>query len=663
MAIPTMAKTNHHIGNTQEDIPMGFRPEDFAHLAEVLDGLYSNPILACEREYACNALESHILAGNPNPIEITLPTPFSPQLVIQDYGLGMTIDDLRNTYSQYGRSDKRGTNAVGGQLGLGSKSGLSYAPQFTVTAVKGGVRVVAIVTKDEHGLGVIKVIDTCATDTPNGVTITIPVENGDIASFASEAVKLFSFWEPGTVLVNGETPETPKWFDGALWLDTEKMTCLVRRDRLDRSYVIMGGNAYPVPDATYYDARRNHVQRRFVARLNIGDVDFTPSREEVKMTVHTKRTLTELNEYIKVSFDQALAKAVADTPTPWEEAKLRVSWERNADRLSLRAPSGSPIWEYNPSPNYGRRQARGVTACSISTLLDSNRVVVTGLPATKLSTDARARLRTFAPIARGSYIVCPTGTTGTAQLEGRPNVIKYADVLAATAPVKDANGKSTRAPKVETRYSVSTNDPKARTKSLTAKEIAALAAAGKMVLYVNPKEYVNAALLDDTTVVISLYSSVQIDRLLRFIPSLRHCGEELAARRKRIVADITEADKEQYHLRYHLGALLTKLTADQVSDPELARILTLRHTPFSATLQAAVNFGSINIPEPKRPLPDFSARYPMLSQMYGSADPAEALIYLNAKYQSLRTAEVAKAAKAAEAALATSNLSDVLAVA
>mgnify|MGYP001593379558 FL=1 len=188
MAIPNDTITMHHVGNVQEDISMGIRSEDFRYLADVLNGLYSDTIAAPVREYSTNAWDSHVAAGVTRPIEVTLPTAEDLHFTVQDFGLGMTVDDLRNTYAMYGASDKRDSNEVAGQLGLGSKSGLSYADLFVVTAVKGGVKTIAYVTKDDHGLGVIQVKDTVMTDEPNGVSIKIPVDRYDVEDFRNGAI-------------------------------------------------------------------------------------------------------------------------------------------------------------------------------------------------------------------------------------------------------------------------------------------------------------------------------------------------------------------------------------------------------------------------------------------------------------------------------------------
>lgn len=658
MAIPSTILTNHHIGNSVEDITTSIDVEDFPFLAEMMNGLYSDPIAAVLREYATNSHDSHVEAGVTRPIEITLPNPFSPQLVIQDFGVGMSVDDLRKTYSKYGRSDKRDSNAVAGQLGMGSKSGLSYAPSFTITAIKGGVKVIAIFTKNEAGLGVIKVLNTRGTNDSNGVTITIPVENKDIAAFGEKAERLFSFWESGTVLVNGKSPATPKWADGALWLDTERYTALVRPDTLSRSYVVMGNVPYPVADAVRYDKNGNPHYRRFVARLNIGDVDFTPSREEVKLTNHTKQTLSELGEYIFASYDNAFAKALAQTTTPWEEMQLKVSWAESRKAPKLQGSTDVPIWTYDPNAGYGRKAATKNLEYQFKSLLN-DRIVITGFPFRVISPDARARICTFAP-TKGTYVICTTGVTGVSHLEGRDNVVRYDDVLAATAPIKGASTKAARAPKVETRYTVRTSYNGGTQQSLTAAEIAKLAEDHTLtVLYLDTNVKLGgfAAVFDGNTHVVCLYSSAQLPRIQRFVPSIRSVYDEYTTRRQAIVDSVTAYDRELVYTRAHLKSVFASLRADRINDSDLARYVALYNAADTDTMKdaKAFNVAIETVGVAPKVMPNFLKRYPLANQVYSGVNSEDMLLYVNAKHHDHRTKAVAKAA---EAALLCANITD-----
>lgn len=615
MAIPTIAQVMHHTGNVQEDIAMGVRAEDFPFLADILNGLYSDTVAAPVREYSTNAWDSHVFAGVTRPIEITLPTTERLEFVVQDFGLGMSIDNLRETYAMYGASDKRDSNAVAGMLGLGSKSALSYAEAFTVSAVKGGVKVVAMVTKDDRGLGVIKVLDTLGTDEPNGVRITVPVDRYDVDRFRTAARNLFRFWEPGSVLVDGEAPVAQEWATSALQIDSD--TWLVRKDAgLHSSYVIMGNVPYPVEDVTI-----GHMDYRFVARLNIGDVVPTPSREAVKNDRWTEETLSDLRDYITLRFKPALDRAKASTTTRWEDTLLRSVWM--GSQTKLRASQDRPIWSFEPGA-WGRK-ARSHLSYAIRSITLTNVVIVTGFTAKNLSGSARERLVAFAG-AKANYVILPIGV-GVGVLEGRPNTYTWDQIVGSTETPKA--DKAARAPKAETIYAVL-----GQTTGMTAAQLAEVSGT---VLYLEPGEHSSHGDLNAT--VVRLYSPAQLPRIQRFVPRISPYQNEVTRQRKAAVAAIT-ADDLRIMQAKTLPTFLTAFDPSQVHDLELSSLILRSKADEPACIAEAKRFGYA--PEIK-PLPDFSERYPLaFATPYDRSLAAERLFYMNARYD----ADMALAAQA-----------------
>lgn len=629
MAIPNPTVGNHHIGDVLEDIKMGMNAEDFTHLAFMFENQYSRPIDAVVREYSTNAWDSHVDAGVTRPIEVTLPTAESLEFVVQDFGLGMSIDTLREVYSMYGASTKRGSNAVAGQLGIGSKSALSYATLFTITAVRNGVKVSAYSTKDEHGLGVIKISDTCGTDEPNGVRIGIPVERWDVDRFREAAEGLFQFWEPGTVLIDGEAPEVPAWRETALRLDDD--TWLINDDAdLYDSYVIMGNVPYPVDDADL----GVRGTRRFVARLNIGDVDFAPSREDVRHTNWTDETLSDLTEYIKGAYKRAIAKRLTEVTTRWDEAMLKVLWmDRN---LSIRGSVNSPIWNFDPN-GYGRKANRTFVV-RLNTLAHGNIVVITDFPNKSVSTVARDRLTDFATdkgLKVSSFVIFPEAAH-TGVLEGRPHTFTWDEVAGATE-VPKAQRKALQK-QAETRYQVLG----AAVPTMTAAELAQVSGT---VLYLEPHLRYTHGNLD--SVVVMLRSSNQVNRLKRLVPGITPYHTEKDRRTKAAEAAVTDEDRKIMRART-LPDVYHGLKPEDVIDPELADALRLRKMSDTPTLAEAKHFnievkgGSVS--------KMFKERYPLLHSggyytisLTSPARKADALLYINAKFDAL-TAPAAEVA-------------------
>jgi hypothetical protein len=278
-----------------DKIEMGIDANSFAHIMSILTDLYSDPELAVIREYSTNARDAHVEAGHPNrPIEVFTPTPIFPYFRVKDYGVGMDHDTIATVYSKYGASTKRGVDDQTGMLGLGGKSALTYTNQFTVIGVKNGIKTSVVVSRNDDGGGVMQVIDTCATDEPNGVEITIPARRGD---FQSKVPHFFRFWPEGSVLINGKSNEAMP-----LTMLTDQIGWAKSSHLLPNDVVVMGGVAYPVSSSH----ARSHGDYHVAMFVNMGEVNFTPSREELHYTNLTKATLVKYYD----AFDAALKDKV-----------------------------------------------------------------------------------------------------------------------------------------------------------------------------------------------------------------------------------------------------------------------------------------------------------------------------------------------------------------
>jgi hypothetical protein len=348
---------------TGQSIEMTIDTNSLAHIMSVLTNLYSDPEMAVLREYSCNARDSHLAVGQTRPIEITLPSNFDQYLVIEDFGLGLSIDDITDIYSRYGASTKRGTNEQTGMLGLGSKSALTYATQFTMTAVKDGVRSEVLISVKVDGSGKMEVMDTVTTNEPNGVRITIPSSPQN--KFAEKASRFFQYWAEGTVLVNGEQPETigdlTDIGDGMFITDTERSW----QTREYNDIIVMGGVPYPVPSE--YKSKLENVSRKYcVFYVPMGDVDFVPSREEMNLTPRTKQYLSDLIDRFIVNVGKTVATEINGCQEFPEALAVATKWRsvgnfEQKQKFTFRG-LGIPLyferkhWLYDGTYQYGSRK-------------------------------------------------------------------------------------------------------------------------------------------------------------------------------------------------------------------------------------------------------------------------------------------------------------------
>lgn len=149
-------------------------------------GIYTNKPGAIIRELSCNAYDSHTAAGKGNvPIKIYAPTKLNPTLIIEDQGLGLNPDTIGDTALTYFGSSKQTTNDIGG-FGVGAKSPLCYADQFTLITRWNGVEAWFTVFWNENGEPDFTEMGRVPTTEMNGVKVQMAVKVQDINVFVAE---------------------------------------------------------------------------------------------------------------------------------------------------------------------------------------------------------------------------------------------------------------------------------------------------------------------------------------------------------------------------------------------------------------------------------------------------------------------------------------------
>lgn len=400
--------------DTSGSIDCGFDTEGTAHIMSILSNMYSNAPLAVLREYSCNARDSHIEAGNLGPIEVTLPTLLSPTLVVQDYGVGLSEEEIVAIYSRYGASTKRDTNTQVGAFGIGSKSAFTVGQQFVVTGVKDGAKTVALFAMSDSDVATVNVLSREATEEPNGVKVEVAV--GNPAEWERVAVRFFATWEPGTVLVNGEEPESV-YATGLRLSDTAHM----RRWNGDGErgvQIVMGGVAYPVSSSiidqvagSTDDADRRKQITQFATMyqshltVGIGDVDITPSREGLRDTSKTvdrvtraldaaitdvERVVSEKVQAQETFPDAAFALVYTEAEVNLLEGLSRPRW--HGREFPVKVKTGHPTFTLD---GYGSK-TRAVSEPDGEVHLDKSLtklLVVTGVPEGKAGSVHRGAKR------------------------------------------------------------------------------------------------------------------------------------------------------------------------------------------------------------------------------------------------------------------------------
>lgn len=110
----------HQEGETQESIGMSLDLESAQVLMQMLSkNLYSDAIGSTIRECASNALDSHRRAGVDKPIVVALGRnkESNYEFSVEDFGIGLDADDVKNIISKYGKSTKRNSATELGMMG------------------------------------------------------------------------------------------------------------------------------------------------------------------------------------------------------------------------------------------------------------------------------------------------------------------------------------------------------------------------------------------------------------------------------------------------------------------------------------------------------------------------------------------------------------------
>jgi len=575
-------------------------------LMKILSDLYSDPQLAVIREYSVNARDSHVEAGVTRPIEITTPTRLSPHFKVQDFGLGLSIDDIRTIYSAYGASTKRNSNTQAGMLGLGSKSGLTISDQFMVTAIKDGIKAYVSVTRTETGGATMEIIDTVATTESNGVLISIPLGH-NLYGFEDKVNNFFKYWPEGSVLINGKAPEQVKsdfLAPGIRIVDnkvknTSYYGTATYEDLPD--IIVMGGIAYPI-ESEYTPGFR--TQFHLIFDVPIGSVNFTPSREQLHYTKQTKATIEDCyarydaemankvsNDLLAANTIKEALEAASKWATRLGHSDIPANWQYKGNSL----PTKIGPYEYVNSSEYDFEfKPRTMNIYDWYNLKPpgSNNyygspaeyVIVTDFTMKEVTSYARSRINAY-KAKKGSYRFIITVDNKVAEDPWLADIksMTWKDILAATREPKAAapafkTDKEFHVLRATT-YTYA-NGTTADSIGFEIKEVPA----GKQVYYFEPRDYpkLNEHALfrlveQIDAVAVKVYARRKED-FDKSHPTAKHIRDIVPVLQAKYDSEVSDVDK--YHTAaYQAGISIDWLPKDKIDDPELKKIIELSLEP------------------------------------------------------------------------------------
>jgi hypothetical protein len=300
-----------------------FRIRNSAKAFNILSsGLYANKIRAIIRELSCNAVDSHTAAGNANtPFDVHLPSTLEPYFSIRDYGTGLSHDQVTNIYTTYFESTKTASNEFIGALGLGSKSPFSYTDNFTVTAIKDGVKGIYSAFINGDGVPSIAKMGEEETTEPSGVEVKFSVnDRWDFSKFYDEARQVFMYFKLRPVISgNSDFKFKERSYE------TENIIPGVHSYEGGRqSVAIMGNIAYPieVPAANKKDLGDIAVllDCGLEMHFDIGELDFQASREGLSYIPQTIESIRKKLEALNAQLTVHITKEADAIENLWKRA-------------------------------------------------------------------------------------------------------------------------------------------------------------------------------------------------------------------------------------------------------------------------------------------------------------------------------------------------------
>jgi hypothetical protein len=307
MRIATAATPVQRFGIVEPDHDFSIKPTPKAFQI-LCSKLYKDKITAIIRELSCNAFDSHVEAGRrERAFDVQLPDSLHPELVIRDYGTGLSDRSVRTVFTTFFESTKEDTNDQIGALGLGCKSPFSYTDTYTVKSFFNG-RCTTYVCFIENSLPKIKRVSIVETDEENGLEIRIAVRPQDFVTFRTKASNVY------------------RWFDvhpnvKGLYSQSSPPKAIQKGKDADWFYVggtevtraIMGQVSYPLDEgvlSNHLGELERRLLKSFILRFGIGDLDVQAGREELSYDTATirvikkrlKKVSQEIGYYSKAEF-------------------------------------------------------------------------------------------------------------------------------------------------------------------------------------------------------------------------------------------------------------------------------------------------------------------------------------------------------------------------
>ena len=319
-------------GQSQESIGMSLDLDSAQVLMQMLSkNLYSDDIGSAIRECASNALDSHRRAGVDTPIIVSFkPSAASNyEFCVEDFGIGLDADDVKNIISKYGKSTKRESNTELGMMGLGFKAPLAYSSSFYFVCRKDGMERKYMMYEGED-VNTIDLLHEVPTTEGNGVKIIIPVRYQDAYQFRKKIKEQLCYFESVYFDVPEDSTITN---DFVISRHTHFQFSEMSTD--DRLHICLDNVYYPLD---FEKVGIDRIDFPVGLRFSLSDGLYpTPNRESLRYTQEAKQIilskLSQVADYFVNKYNEQLGEGNDIT-------SVINHLEKNGHRLTM--PNGTP---------------------------------------------------------------------------------------------------------------------------------------------------------------------------------------------------------------------------------------------------------------------------------------------------------------------------------
>lgn len=314
--------------------------------------LYTDKEYAVVSELAANGVDAHRMVGKETvPIQFNLPTLVESDVVVRDFGPGMSEENLFKYLTQFGESSKQGDENAIGFYGIGSKSVASVSDTWSITSYYEGKMIkLEVFVNEEGSLALSKVFEGKTEET--GLEVRIPVETDKHRVWEAAAKKAFKHYKilpkfnrDINVPVTSYSAQTAKYGireNNSMLIGINIITTM-------REYVL---DRTKLNDSINDPLVRSMFNYRFDLFFETSTIDLSISREQIQYNTKTinaiVQRLTEIKEEILDEITSLLATAKNGVEYRAHGLKM---WNKYPGIFLESVVKGNPLYGLKDLPN------------------------------------------------------------------------------------------------------------------------------------------------------------------------------------------------------------------------------------------------------------------------------------------------------------------------